>query len=100
MKVTGAPPLPISPQGIAPGSKGAGPDGASTTVQSIHLDAARHGVDEAQLLHEMRSSHVLSHMAESRQSSAAELRNTMIRAFGPDVVEHLFKQDVPKRHIP
>lgn len=93
MKVTGAPPPPVSPQGIASGTGRTGADGGNTTVQSIHLDTARHGVDAAHFVQEMRSSPGLAQMRAGRQTGVTELRNSMIRSFGSDLVEPLFNEN-------
>lgn len=95
MKVTGAPPSSISTQTVVPDAGRSGTGAGDTRVVSLHSDAARHGVDEAGLRSEMRSSPALADLREARRSGANELRNTMIRDFGADVVDHLF-DDAPR----
>jgi hypothetical protein len=94
MKVTGAPPSSISNQTV-PDTGRSGTGAGDTRVVSLHSDAARHGVDETGLRAEMRSSPALADLREARRSGANELRNTMIRDFGADVVAPLF--DDPPR---
>lgn len=90
MKVTGAPPPTISPLGSVTGSNGSSPVGEVATVNSLHLDTARHGVDPAQFVKQLRSSHDLAQMLSHRQTGATDLRNSMIRDFGADTVLPLF----------